>query len=108
MKKVDSFPALNASNDNEAGESLTKVVDEMPKLSDLLPPAIFVIGHVAGHHVSVPAWSYTLALNVSDMYQKAARRLKSAADVTVFATNGQWEKTRWTTLSHSKIETKSK
>lgn len=66
------------------------------------PPAMILRGHVADHSVSVPLWSYTVAINAINMYDKAGQKLKGSVALDLFATGGSWEEANWVTLKTSR------
>ena len=67
------------------------------------PPAMFLEGNVAENRVSVPLWSYTVAMAAIDMYTKAARKMTGRTELALYATGGSWLRSEWTMLQKASL-----
>lgn len=72
------------------------------------PPAMFLEGNVAENRVSVPLWSYTVAMAVIDMYTKAARKMKKRTELVLYATGGSWLRSDWTIVGKASLSEQRK
>lgn len=84
-------------------EEQARMIAEAKEAPSYKPPHMFIRGTMGPYELLVPVWSMSIGLNIMDMFDKAARRLKVAAQIDLWATDGTWTENAWRSLKHTSL-----